>query len=334
MLKADAGIGIAWGKWMSSLPRLADHRARSRQVCDQVWQALKDRRQELLDANCELINQSINQSNPVLLKERVRIPRTRRAGGSAMLWGRLPLDGVGSCRLFFTDDLHDNLSWVPASDKPHTFKSCFTHSSQVFFGRPGPFLPGTGLDLTLFISPLERMTCPNHLSRRSRTRMARSHIPSDSEFNEPLTYIFQIVIWYISARVSYRFSIYRKYRCQHIDTITDIPICAFSMPWDDVTRRQSFMLKADAGIGIAWGKWMSSLPRLADHRARSRQVCDQVWQALKDRRQELLDANCELIVNLMSHWHTSSKLLFGTSLLEYHTGFRYIENTGVNTSIR
>ena len=121
---------------------------------------------------------SINQSNPVLLKERVRIPRTRRAGGTAMLWGRLPLDGVGSCRLFFTDDLHDNLSWVPASDKPHTFKSCFTHSSQVFFGRPGPFLPGTGLDLTLFISPLERMTCPNHLSRRSRTRMAKSHIPS------------------------------------------------------------------------------------------------------------------------------------------------------------
>ena len=121
---------------------------------------------------------SINQSNPVLLKERVRIPRTRRAGGAAMLWRRLPLDGVGSCRLFFTDDLHDNLSWVPASDKPHTFKSCFTHSSQVFFGRPGPFLPGTGLDLTLFISPLERMTCPNHLSRRSRTRMARSHIPS------------------------------------------------------------------------------------------------------------------------------------------------------------
>ena len=31
------------------------------------------------------INQSINQSNPVLLKERVRIPRTRRAGGAAML---------------------------------------------------------------------------------------------------------------------------------------------------------------------------------------------------------------------------------------------------------
>ena len=31
------------------------------------------------------INQSINQSNPVLLKERVRIPSTRRAGGAAML---------------------------------------------------------------------------------------------------------------------------------------------------------------------------------------------------------------------------------------------------------
>ena len=121
------------------------------------------------------INQSINQSNPVLLKERVRIPRMCSAGGTAMLWGTLLFDGVGSgsCRLFFTDDRHDTLSWAPASDKPNTFKSCFTHSSQVFFGRPGPFLPGTGLDLTLFISPLDRMTCPNHLSRRSRTRMAR-----------------------------------------------------------------------------------------------------------------------------------------------------------------
>ena len=120
----------------------------------------------------------IDQSNPVLLKERVRIPRTRSAGGAAMLWGALPLDGVGSCRLFFTDDIHDTLSWVPASDRPHTFKSCFTHSSQVFFEHPGPFLPGIELDLTLFISPLERMTCSNHLSRRSRTRTARSHIPS------------------------------------------------------------------------------------------------------------------------------------------------------------
>ena len=143
-----------------------------------TWHQLSSR--PLLRDKFQVISQviSINQSNPVLLKERVRIPRTCRAGGAAMLWGRLPLDGVGSCRLFFTDDLHDNLSWVPASDKPHTFKSCFTHSSQVFFGRPGPFLPGTGLDLTLFISPLERMTCPNHLSRCSRTRMARSHIPS------------------------------------------------------------------------------------------------------------------------------------------------------------
>ena len=118
----------------------------------------------------------INQSNPVLLKEQVRIPRTCHAGGAAMLWGAFPLDRIGSCRLFFTDDLHDTLSWVPASDKPHTFKSCFTHSSQVFFSRPEPFLPGTGLDLTLFMSPLERMTCPNHLSRRSRTRTARSHM--------------------------------------------------------------------------------------------------------------------------------------------------------------
>ena len=120
----------------------------------------------------------INQSNPVLIKERVRIPRTRHAEGAVMLWGALLLEGVGSCRLFFTDDLHDTISWVPASGKPHAFKSCFTHSSQVFFGRPWPFIPGTGLDLTLFISLLECMTCPNHLSRRSRTRMTRSHIAS------------------------------------------------------------------------------------------------------------------------------------------------------------
>ena len=143
-----------------------------------IRQISRSHRQKVDDFDPNREYQSINQSNPVLLKERVRIPRTRRARGAAMLWGRLPLDGVGSCRLFFTDDLHDNLSWVLASDKPHTFKSCFTHSSQVFFGRPGPFLPGTGLDLSLFISPLERMTCPNHLSRRSRTKMARSHIPS------------------------------------------------------------------------------------------------------------------------------------------------------------
>ena len=118
----------------------------------------------------ESLRFAFHQSNPFLLKERVRIPRTRRAGGAAMLWGALPFDGVGSCRLFFTDDLHDTLSWVPASDKPHNFKSCFAHSSQVFLGRPVPFLPGTGLDLTLFISPLERLTCPNHLSRCSRIR--------------------------------------------------------------------------------------------------------------------------------------------------------------------
>ena len=124
------------------------------------------------------MSSSVNQINSVLLKEQVRIPRTCRAGGTAMLWGVLPLDVVGSCRLFFTDDLQDTLSWVPASDKPHAFKSCFTHLSQVFFRHPGLFLPGTGLDLTLFISPLERMTCPNHLSRSSQTRRARSHIPS------------------------------------------------------------------------------------------------------------------------------------------------------------
>ena len=32
------------------------------------------------------VNQSINQSNPDSLKERVRIPRTCRDGGEAMLW--------------------------------------------------------------------------------------------------------------------------------------------------------------------------------------------------------------------------------------------------------
>ena len=105
-------------------------------------------------------------------------PKTRRAWGTVKRWGALPLDGVGSCRLFFKDDLHDTLSWVPNSDRPYTFISWLTYSSQVFFGRPGPFLPGTGLDRTLFISPLERMTCPSYLSRRSRNRTARSHIPS------------------------------------------------------------------------------------------------------------------------------------------------------------
>ena len=35
--------------------------------------------------NSSTAYQSINQSNPVLLKERVRIPRTRRARGAAML---------------------------------------------------------------------------------------------------------------------------------------------------------------------------------------------------------------------------------------------------------
>ena len=125
-------------------------------------------------------SQSINQSNPVLLKERVRIPRTRRARGAAMLWRRLPLDGVGSCRLFFTDDLHDNLSWVPASDKPHTFKSCFTHSSQVFFGRPGPFLPGTGLDLTLFISA--HLITIGEIKTRARLRLKS---PTSRLFTQP-----------------------------------------------------------------------------------------------------------------------------------------------------
>ena len=52
----------------------------------------------------------INQSNPVLLKERVRIPRTRRARGAVMLWGALPLDGAGSCRLFFTDEMFSQVS--------------------------------------------------------------------------------------------------------------------------------------------------------------------------------------------------------------------------------
>ena len=49
---------------------------------------------------CHIWPQS-NQSNPVLLKERVRIPRTRRAGGAAMLWGALPLD-VRRGRLLLT----------------------------------------------------------------------------------------------------------------------------------------------------------------------------------------------------------------------------------------
>ena len=206
--------------------------------------------------------QSINQSNPVLLKERVRIPRTRRAGGAAMLWRRLPLDGVGSCRLFFTDDLHDNLSWVPASDKPHTFKSCFTHSSQVFFGRPGPFLPGTGLDLTLFISPLERMTCPNHLSRRSRTRMARSHIPrlacssSIDGSSDGLTPQIQRII----AR-SLRHS---RWRAAEVMGQVSVP-CNIELRTLELNRRP--LRSKGTGLDVSKGRFSRNLPQAHLHLA-------------------------------------------------------------------
>ena len=208
------------------------------------------------------INQSINQSNPVLLKERVHIPRRRRARGAAMLWGRLPIDGVGSCRLFFTDDLHDNLSWVPASDKPHTFKSSFTHSSQVFFGRPGPFLPGTGLDHTLFISPLERMTCPNHLSRRSRTRMARSHIPSlacSSSINgssDGLTPQIQRII----AR-SLRHS---RWRAAEVMGQVSVP-CNIELRTLELNRRP--LRSKGTGLDVSKGRFSRNLPQAHLHLA-------------------------------------------------------------------
>ena len=205
---------------------------------------------------------SINQSNPVLLKERVRIPRTRRVGGAAMLWGAFPLDGVGSCRLFFTDDLHDTLSWVPASDKPHTFKSCFTHSSQVFFGRPGPFLPGTGLDLTLFISPLERMTCPNHLSRRSRTRTARSHIPSlacrssiDGS-SDSLTPQIQRII----AR-SLRHS---RWRASEVMGQVSVP-CNIELRTLELNRQP--LRSKGTGLGVSKGRFSWNLPQAHLHLA-------------------------------------------------------------------
>ena len=179
-----------------------------------------------------------------------------------MLWGRLPLDGVGSCWLFITDDLHDNLSWAPASDKPHTFKSCFTHSSQVFFGRPGPFLPGTGLDLTLFISPLERMTCPNHLSRRSRTRMARSHIPSlacSSSIDgssDGLTPQIQRII----AR-SLRHS---RWRAAEVMGQVSVP-CNIELHTSELNRRP--LRSKGTGLDVSKGRFSRNLPQAHLHLA-------------------------------------------------------------------
>ena len=61
------------------------------------------------------------------------------------------------------------------AERLQALRSSLTHSSQVFLGRPGPFLPGIGMVLTLFISLEERMTWPNHHSRRSRMTTASSH---------------------------------------------------------------------------------------------------------------------------------------------------------------
>ena len=205
---------------------------------------------------------TINQSNPVLLKERVHIPRKCCAGGAAMLWGALSFDRVGSCRLLFTDDLHDTLSWVPASDKPHTFKSCFTHSSQVFFGHPGPFLPGTGLDLTLFISPLERMTCPNHLSRRSRTKKARSHIPSlacrssiDGSYDSLTPQIQRII-----AR-SLRHS---RWRASEVMGQVSVP-CNIELCTLELNRRP--LRSKDTGLDVSKGRFYRNLPQAHLHLA-------------------------------------------------------------------
>ena len=205
---------------------------------------------------------SIHQSNPVLLKGRVHIPRTRSARGAAMLWGALLLDGVGSCQLFFTDDLHNTLSWVPASDKPHTFKSCFTHSSHVFFGCPGPFLPGTGLDLTLFISPLECMTCPNHLSRRSRTRTARSHIPSLAcrssiygSSNSLTPQIQRIIAW--SLRHS-------RWRASEVMVQVSVP-CYIELHTLELNRRP--LRSKGTGLDVSIGRFSRNLPQAHLHLA-------------------------------------------------------------------
>ena len=205
------------------------------------------------------INQSIKSS---FVKGAGAHPQNAPARGAAMLWGRLPLDGVGSCRLFFTDDLHDNLSWVPASDKPHTFKSCFTHSSQVFFGRPGPFLPGTGLDLTLFISSLERKTCPNHLSRRSLTRMARLHNPrlacssSIDGSSDGLTPQIQRII----AR-SLRHS---RWRAAEVMGQVSVP-CNIELRTLELNRRP--LRSKGTGLDVSKGRFSRNLPQAHLHLA-------------------------------------------------------------------
>ena len=116
---------------------------------------------------------SIKSSFYILL-ERVRIPRI----GRALLKEALPQSGVGSSRLFFTEDLQPTLSWASLGLSLKASRSSLTHSDHVFLGLPWPLLPSICIDRTLLISPEERSTCPNHRSLRLRMSMVRSSRPS------------------------------------------------------------------------------------------------------------------------------------------------------------
>jgi len=126
-----------------------------------------------------IIYQSINQSKPVFLfiLERVRIPRTGRAGGLAVLKGALLLR-VGSSRQFLTEDLHASLSRVNSSVKRQASRSSFTHSAQVFLARAGPIFPETFLFLTVYyLEVFFTLTSPSVLLRSVfHTKLPKWHV--------------------------------------------------------------------------------------------------------------------------------------------------------------
>ena len=91
--------------------------------------------------------------------------------GRALLKVAFPQGGLGSSRLFFTEDLQPTLSWAS--------RSSLTHSGHIFMGLPWPlFIPTICIDWTQLISTEERSTCPNHRSLRLRMSMVRSSRPS------------------------------------------------------------------------------------------------------------------------------------------------------------
>ena len=118
----------------------------------------------------QMIKQSINQIHYYLYWSRMRTPWV----GRTILREALQLCGVGSSRLFFTNDLHPALSWASQGLSLKAPRSPLTHSDHVFLGLPGPLLPAMDIDLTLLISPEDRLTCPNHLSLPLLTRMTRT----------------------------------------------------------------------------------------------------------------------------------------------------------------